>query len=66
MRGIPNYRKKLYMKLDDVSGGTFVRWPLRGIQPCNHILQRSYDELETQLLDSFPESVTSRLYAEPP
>ncbi|MDI3315988.1 MAG: hypothetical protein QJR12_17485 [Mycobacterium sp.] len=35
-----------------------------GIQPYNHILPISYDELDAVLLEDFPENVTSRLAAE--
>ncbi|MGB8391475.1 hypothetical protein [Mycobacterium sp.] len=37
----------------------------RGDMPYSHILPLSYDELDALLLDGFPESVTSRLNAEP-
>ena len=36
-----------------------------GIQPYNHILPLSYDQLDAALLDGFPESATSRGAAEP-
>lgn len=35
-----------------------------GIQPYNHLLALSYDELDAVLLDGFPESVASRLDSE--
>ncbi|BCQ10167.1 hypothetical protein JMUB5695_03622 [Mycobacterium heckeshornense] len=35
-----------------------------GIQPYNHLLAMSYDELDAALLEDFPESVTSKLAAE--
>jgi hypothetical protein len=37
----------------------------RGDMPYSHILPLSYDELDAELLEGFPESVTSRLNAEP-
>jgi hypothetical protein len=36
-----------------------------GIQPYNHILPLSYDQLDAMLIDGFPESITSRVGAEP-
>jgi hypothetical protein len=37
----------------------------RGDMPYSHLLPLSYDELDAVLLEGFPESVTSRLNAEP-
>jgi hypothetical protein len=56
-------RQAKYLLRED-PGAYFVAYS-GGIQPYNHILPMSYDELEAALLDGFPESVTSRLAEDP-